>query len=82
LRQALVPDELMGRVSAVLRVLAAAAVPLGALAGGLLGQAVGLRSTIAVAASLEAATALWVWRSPLWSLRTVGRAPDQGARRD
>jgi hypothetical protein len=31
----------------------------------------------ALAACLEAATALWVWRSPLWSLRAIGGASNE-----
>jgi MFS family permease len=80
LRQALVPDEMMGRVSGALRVLGSATVPLGALVGGLLGQAIGLRATLALAACLEAATALWVWRSPLWSLRAISLVPVETSR--
>jgi predicted MFS family arabinose efflux permease len=42
LRQALTPDRLQGRVNATMRTIAQGAGPLGALAGGLLGEVVGL----------------------------------------
>lgn len=71
IRQAIVPDLLMGRVGGTLRVLGWGMAPLGALLGGLLGQSLGLRPTLALAAALEAAVALWIWLSPLWALRSV-----------
>ncbi|MGH2535456.1 MAG: MFS transporter [Thermomicrobiales bacterium] len=74
LRQAIVPNALLGRVGGTLQVLSAATIPLGALLGGVLGQVIGLRPTLFLAALLETAVALWVWRSPLWSLRDVDLA--------
>jgi predicted MFS family arabinose efflux permease len=49
LRQVLLPQAVLGRVGATFRALNGAAVVLGALAGGVLGQVVGLRQTLAVA---------------------------------
>jgi len=43
LRQALVPDQLLGRANATINVLAAGSAPLGALVGGVLAQEVGTR---------------------------------------
>jgi predicted MFS family arabinose efflux permease len=68
-RQALVPDHLLGRVGGALNVLAWGIAPLGAIIGGLLGQMIGLHATLILGAILEAATALWIWRSPLWAMR-------------
>ncbi|MGH2558224.1 MAG: MFS transporter [Thermomicrobiales bacterium] len=76
LRQAIVPNALLGRVGGTLRVLGAATIPLGALLGGVLGQLIGLRPTLVIAALLETAVALWIWRSPLWSLRRLDRDVD------
>ena len=70
-RQALVPDQLLGRVGGALSVLAWGIAPLGALLGGLLGQLMGLQATLALGAVLEAATALWIWHSPLWAMREI-----------
>ena len=69
LRQAVVPDGLQGRAAATVRVLATGLVPLGALLGGLLGETIGLRPTLIVAALGELLAAVWLWRSPVRSLR-------------
>ncbi|MFE5794857.1 MFS transporter [Streptomyces sp. NPDC056503] len=50
LRQAAVPDELLGRVTAAYRLIVLGVVPLGALGGGLLGRWVGVRATFVAAA--------------------------------
>lgn len=71
LRQALVAGEIMGRVTATLNVLAWGLAPIGALVGGILGQALGLRTTLVLAALSEALVAVTVWRSPLWSIRAI-----------
>ncbi|WP_035812440.1 MFS transporter [Jiangella gansuensis] len=46
LRQRLCPDRLLGRVTATMRFLIMAAFPLGALAGGVLGDTLGLRPAL------------------------------------
>jgi MFS family permease len=48
LRQAITPEPLLGRVIATMRWVAITGTPLGALLGGALGEAIGLRSTIGV----------------------------------
>jgi Major Facilitator Superfamily len=50
LRQAVVPHGLMGRVNASLRFVIWGAQPLGALLGGVLGETIGLRGALGVAA--------------------------------
>lgn len=50
LRQAAVPDELLGRVTAAYRLIVLGAVPLGALTGGLIGRGLGIRATFIAAA--------------------------------
>ncbi|WP_344660788.1 MFS transporter [Catenulispora subtropica] len=50
LRQAVVPDELLGRVTAAYRLVVLGVVPFGALTGGLLGRGFGVRATFGVAA--------------------------------
>ena len=62
LRQAIVPDRLRGRASATVRVLDGAGLLLGALGGGLLGELLGLRATLVLAACGELLAALWLWR--------------------
>lgn len=76
LRQAIVPSHLQGRAAATVRVLAAGPVPVGALLGGALGQALGLRETLLLAATGELLAALWLWRSPLRFVHTLPLARD------
>ncbi len=51
LRQAVTPDRLLGRVNASFQVIIAAAGPIGFLLGGLLGETIGLRPTLFIAAA-------------------------------
>lgn len=81
LRQSITPDRLLGRMDATVRVMSLAGAPAGALLGGLLGEAIGLRPTLAVAAVGELLAVPWIWWSPL---RHVGgieaaRVPDASA---
>ncbi len=66
--QRLVPAHALGRVAATQQVLVTATVPLGAAAGGLLGEALGLRATVAIAAVGTIAAVLTLVASPLWTL--------------
>jgi len=54
--------HLLGRVNATLHVVERGAIPFGALAGGVLGDAIGLRPTLLVAAAGIAHGAVWVAR--------------------
>jgi len=49
LRQAVTPDHLRGRVTSTLIFISVSLSPLGSLAGGLMGEYFGLRTTIAIA---------------------------------
>ena len=69
LRQAITPDRLQGRMNATLSFIAGAAVPLGGLLGGVLGETIGLRPTLLLAALGEILAALWLLFSPVRSLR-------------
>lgn len=60
-----VPRELHGRVNASLSFVTQGVKPLGALAGGALGTAIGLRPALWVAAAGATTTVLWTWFSPL-----------------
>jgi len=60
LRQALTPADLLGRVNATARLLAWGAIPAGALLGGALGDWIGLRPTLVVAAAGSGLVMAWV----------------------
>ena len=71
LRQSLVPGQVLGRVNATWRFLVIGAQPMGALLGGLLGAAIGLRAAL-VAGSVGILIAVtWATRSPLRTLRQI-----------
>lgn len=71
LRQAIVPREFLGRVGATVRVLAEGMTPMGAIAGGALGSAIGLRETLILAACGELLAAAWLWFSPVRQMREL-----------
>jgi MFS family permease len=62
LRQRITPDRILGRINSSYRLVAWGTRPLGAAAGGLLGQLLGLRAVFAVAAALILATLLGMTR--------------------
>lgn len=59
LPQWVVPDRLQGRVSATIRFVGWGALPLSALAGGLLGERRGLLGALTVGTCLSLTTCLW-----------------------
>ncbi|HEY43555.1 MAG TPA: MFS transporter [Anaerolineae bacterium] len=69
LRQAMTPDELQGRMNATMSFIAGAVVPLGGLLGGALGETIGLRPTLLLAALGEILSVLWLLLSPMRSQR-------------
>jgi MFS family permease len=74
--QARAPDRLRGRVGAAIRLLTAGVgVPAGALLGGLLAEAIGLRATAVVAGLGVVAATLWIALSPVRSLRALSDGP-------
>ena len=72
LRQAVTPDELQGRMNSTINVAVGGAILLGALMGGVLGERIGLRPTLLVAASGELLSVLWLIFSPV---RTLHQPP-------
>lgn len=73
-RQSVTPDHLLGRVNAGMRFLALAAMLAGALVGGLLGQALGLRATLVVGSAGTLVSAVVLALSPAGRLRRIGAA--------
>ena len=59
-RQRITPDRLLGRVNSCYRLVAWGTMPLGAAAGGLLAQALGLRAVFALMAALTLAQCLGI----------------------
>ena len=80
LRQVLTPDALLGRVNASRRVFVFGAIPLGALLGGALGEAVGLREALALGAGASAACAFYALASPLRGVVSLPREQIPSAR--
>lgn len=77
LRQAVTPDALLGRVTATMICLTVAAAPLGGLAGGWIGEHVGLRAAMFFAGGgALLLTPLIVWFSPLTRMRELPRPHD------
>jgi Na+/melibiose symporter-like transporter len=63
LRQVTTPAALRGRVNATMHIVARGVIPFGAVAGGILGEAVGLRPTLLMAAIGITVSAVWLARS-------------------
>jgi Na+/melibiose symporter-like transporter len=72
LRQSIVPDQLLGRVNSVYRLLAWGTMPLGAAVGGILGRAFGLRAAYFFSAAVLALLTLYML--PIVSDRTIAAA--------
>ncbi|MBB4912879.1 MFS transporter [Actinophytocola algeriensis] len=68
-RQRTVPADLLGRVNATIRFFAWGARPLGALCGGLIAAVLGIRCAVWVGAAGTSLSALWLYLSPLRTLR-------------
>jgi hypothetical protein len=66
-----IPNELRSRVSGAYRTVNYGVRPLGALTGGVLGSAIGLRPTLWLAVAGAVTCALWLVRSPFPWLREL-----------
>lgn len=71
LQQLMIPKRQLGRVLAGMRTVTWGSMPLGALAGGILASAIGLREALVVTAVGFCASALWIALSPVAKLRSV-----------
>jgi hypothetical protein len=72
-RQALTPDHLLGRMNATMRFLVWGTMPVGGMLGAVLGDAVGARTTLAIAAGGTMFAFLPVLLSPLRGIRELPR---------
>jgi MFS family permease len=73
LRQAVTPAHLLGRVTSLHIVASRAAVPIGALLGGFLGELLGLREAIFVFAGGIAISVVWLFFFGVWRIREMPR---------
>jgi MFS family permease len=71
-RQTVTASGLLGRMNAGYRFLVTGTVPLGALVGGALGEAIGLRSSLFCLGLALPLSVLWIAASPLPRLRVLG----------
>ncbi|NRQ35070.1 MFS transporter [Nonomuraea sp. NN258] len=76
-RQAVTPEPLLGRMTATMRFLVWGTLPLGGLLGGILGEVIGIRNALLVAACGGCLAFLWVFTSPLRTLRELPAAAAQ-----
>ncbi|MDQ2784601.1 MAG: MFS transporter [Chloroflexota bacterium] len=65
LRQTVIPDHLLGRVSAAMRMIAWCTIPIGGLAGGLIAAGYGARTTFLCAAVILALAVGYIATSPI-----------------
>jgi len=71
LRQAVTPHRLQGRMNATMRFLVWGTLPIGAILGGVLGEAIGLRTAMGLAAVGAELSVLWILFSPVRSVREM-----------
>ena len=71
IRQTVTPDRLLARMNASYRTLGYGVMPVGALLGGIVGEAFGLRAALAVGAIGIASAPLWVVFSPVRGVRRI-----------
>ena len=76
LRQAITPERMQGRMNATMRFIVWGTIPIGSIAGGLLGGLIGLQATIWVGAIGSFVGFLPVLLSPVRSLQSIPQ-PDQ-----
>jgi predicted MFS family arabinose efflux permease len=62
---------MLGRVNAAIRLTSLAAMLLGSLIGGVMGETVGLRPTLFAGAAATFAAALWIIASPARGMRDL-----------
>lgn len=76
LRQAITPNQLLGRVNATVRFGEFGAQIAGVVLGGVLGQLIGYRETLFVAVGVQFAAALTLFAGPILGLERVPELPE------
>lgn len=80
LRQIVTPDRLLARMNGSYRMLLFGSGPLGAVAGGALGSAVGLRPALVITAIALTTPIVWILFSPVFRLTEMpSRPPAEGS---
>jgi MFS family permease len=79
LRQSVTPERMLGRVNAAIRLTSLAAMLIGSLMGGVMGETVGLRPTLIAGAGAVFVAALWIIASPARGMRGVPVVEAEGA---
>jgi MFS family permease len=74
LRQSITPDNLQGKMNATMRFLVWGVFPVGGLLGGILGEAVGLRTTILISGIGLLGSAVWVIFSPVGKMKAIPKS--------
>ena len=75
LRQVVTPTRLLARMNATYRMFIWGAPPVGAVAGGLLGSAVGLRAALVISLIAMTSPILWIFFSPVFRLSEMPTGP-------
>lgn len=76
LQQTITPHHLLGRMNATFRFVAWGIAPFGALMGGLVGEVIGLRPTLALSAIGAISAIGWLFLSPLGEIPNSPRVAD------
>lgn len=70
------PDRIRGRSAGIFRFVNMGVRPVGAVIGGLLGAAIGIRETLFIVTIAQLSGVLWLVRSPILGLRDLPEAPE------
>jgi MFS family permease len=77
LRQTVTPNRLLGRMNATYRMVLFGSAPIGAISGGLLGNAFGLRTALVISVVTLACPVLCVFVLPLYRLAEMPAVPQE-----
>jgi hypothetical protein len=78
-RQSIVPRDLLGRVNSAGLFVAWGMLPLGALAGGGLGELFGVRETLLIGSLIRVVLLFVCCAAPLLAFRAIGESPNDTA---
>ncbi len=77
-RQSITPERLLGRVSSSMHIVQAGLLPVGALVGGMLAEAIGVRETLWVAVAGGTLAGGWLLDSPIPALKDLPKTDATG----